>query len=144
MLIIPAIDLLDGKVVRLYKGQRENCKIYENNPVKIVKKWKKHGVKLIHVVDLNAAFASGNNLIIISRIIKEGIDVQIGGGIHTPDKAEKLIKLGVKRIVIGSKIIDKEFLSIITKRIYRNILTKFTADNKEVLPSVSVEISASW
>ena len=116
MLIIPAIDLLDGKVVRLYKGKRENCKIYDNNPIRIVKRWRKYGVKLIHVVDLNAAFACGDNLNVISKILKEGIEVQIGGGIRTTEKAEKLIKLGAKRIVIGSKIIDKEFLSTITKR----------------------------
>ena len=65
MKIIPAIDLMDGKVVRLYKGDPKNKTIYSDNPVEIAKKWEFAGADMIHVVDLDATLGSGENLEII-------------------------------------------------------------------------------
>ncbi len=102
-------------MVRLKKGKKESAVVYSNEPLDIGKRWTEYGAQLIHIVDLDAAFGSGDNTEIIKRIASEGISVQTGGGIHSIDKAESLIKSGVKRIVIGSRALDKEFLSKIVQ-----------------------------
>ena len=70
MKIIPAIDLMDGKVVRLYKGDPKNKTIYSDNPVEIAKKWESLGSDILHVVDLDATLGNGENLQTIKEISK--------------------------------------------------------------------------
>lgn len=111
MLIIPAIDLLDGKVVRLHKGMKNTATVYSDNALDIALKWKKAGAELIHVIDLDAAFSQGDNLEIIKKIIDNGFRIQVGGGIRTIEKAQQLIDAGVERIIIGTKATDDVFLT---------------------------------
>lgn len=112
MLIIPAIDLWEGKVVRFIKGNPENCIVYSNNPLEIAFKWQKMGAKLIHIVDLSAALGRGGNLEIIKDIVnKIDTEVEVGGGIRTVVQAKELIDLGVKRIIVGTKSGEKDFLT---------------------------------
>ena len=110
MLIIPAIDLLEEKVVRLCKGKKDSCKVYSTDPAKIAQQWKNKGAGLLHIVDLDAAFGQGDNLEIIRHIVQLGIDIQIGGGIRDFEKFAKVLSLGVKRIIISTKAMDKAFL----------------------------------
>ena len=111
MLIIPAIDLYNGKVVRFVKGDPSQSTVYSNNPLEIAKQWKEDGAKIIHVVDLSAALGEGDNLKSIETILKEvDIKVEVGGGIRSIDIAVKLISLGAERIVIGTKSLDDNFL----------------------------------
>jgi len=70
MLIIPAIDLLEGRVVRLTKGDPAHATVYSEEPLKVAKKWEKEGAELLHVVDLSAALGEGDNAAIIKKIIK--------------------------------------------------------------------------
>ena len=70
MKIIPAIDLMDGKVVRLYKGDPKNKKIYSDNPVEIAKKWESLGGDILHIVDLDATLGTGENFKTIKQISK--------------------------------------------------------------------------
>ncbi len=112
MLIIPAIDLYEGKVVRLLRGDPARSTVYSDDPVAVANKWKAQGAKLIHLVDLSAAFGQGDNLSIIKRILKEvDISLEIGGGIRDLKKAKQLIELGAERVIIGTKGIDEDFLS---------------------------------
>jgi len=110
MLIIPAIDLMAGKVVRLYKGRKEEAKVYSAHPVDVARNWRKAGVSLIHVVDLDAAFGEGSNEKIIAQIAEGGGDIEVGGGIRTLEKAEQLFDMGVKRVILGTKAADFDFL----------------------------------
>ncbi|MFH1768275.1 MAG: 1-(5-phosphoribosyl)-5-[(5-phosphoribosylamino)methylideneamino] imidazole-4-carboxamide isomerase [Candidatus Omnitrophota bacterium] len=110
MLIIPAIDLLGGKVVRLYKGDKNNCKVYNNDPLAVAQEWKDKGASLLHVVDLDAAFGDGNNLDKIKGIVELGIEVQVGGGLRSFKKITEVMKIGVKRIIIGTKAKEPIFL----------------------------------
>lgn len=111
MVIIPAIDLLNGHVVRLFRGDPSLSKFYSASPVEIAKKWRLEGAELLHIVDLSAALGEKNNQEVIEEIIKEvNIKVEVGGGIRTLEKAQKLISLGVERIVIGTKGVDEKFL----------------------------------
>mgnify|MGYP003351814738 CR=1 FL=1 len=82
MKIIPAIDLMDGKVVRLMQGKPENKTVYSNNPQEIAKKWEKQGADMLHIVDLDATLQIGCNLKLIQIITKEiSIPVQVAGGL---------------------------------------------------------------
>jgi len=111
MIIIPAVDLWEGKVVRLFKGDPSRSTVYSDDPVGTAKKWKEQGAKFLHIVDLSAALGKKDNLEVIERIIKEsGAEIEVGGGIRDKEKAQKLISLGAKRIIIGTKGLDKDFL----------------------------------
>ncbi|GBC75320.1 1-(5-phosphoribosyl)-5-[(5-phosphoribosylamino) methylideneamino] imidazole-4-carboxamide isomerase [archaeon HR06] len=103
MKIIPSLDLLDGEVVRLIKGNFEKRIIYSKDPLKILRSFEEKGIDTLHVVDLNSALGKGDNLSLIERIIREArISIQVGGGIRSFSLAERLIKLGAKRIVLGT------------------------------------------
>ena len=102
MKIIPAIDLMDGKVVRLYKGDPKNKTIYSDNPVEIAKKWEFAGADMIHVVDLDATLGTGENLQIIQEISKNiSIPLQVAGGLRSEEKISKALDFA-SRVVIGT------------------------------------------
>lgn len=102
MKIIPAVDLLDGKVVRLVKGDPKNKIVYSDDPVKTSKKWESEGADALHIVDLDATLTSGSNANIVSKITKQvSIPVQVAGGIRSIDLAQELLK-SVDRIVLGT------------------------------------------
>jgi len=104
MKVLAAIDIMNGEVVRLTKGDQATKKVYSKDPVQVAKKWEKDGADMLHIVDLDAAFGSAtNNLSIISEILSEvHIRVQIGGGIRDTDTFERIAKMGFSRIVIGT------------------------------------------
>lgn len=115
MLIIPAVDIKEGKVVRLVKG-RYRKKVYSDNPLKTVRFWKGQGARLIHLVDLDAAMEKKtNNLRQIKRIIKaakkEDILIEVGGGLRNKSVMGDLLDSGAYRVIIGTKAIDENFLS---------------------------------
>ena len=83
MKIIPAIDLMDGKVVRLYKGDPEQKTVYSENPLEIAKKWEKSGADMIHLVDLDATLGRGTNIEIIKNIVEQiSVPVEVAGGLR--------------------------------------------------------------
>jgi len=121
MLIIPAIDLYKGEVVRLIKGDINKIKIYSRDPISIVNIFKKFGLEFFHIVDLSNALGEGDNFDIIKKIIKEtNIKAQVGGGIRDLEKAKRLISIGVERIVISTKALDEDFLIRILKILGKN------------------------
>jgi phosphoribosylformimino-5-aminoimidazole carboxamide ribotide isomerase len=112
MLVIPAIDLQDGCVVRFVQGRRDK-KVYSRDPVKTAKHWVKQGAKLIHVVDLDGAFTGAPvNLNSLKGIIGNvDVPVQFGGGVRKIETIRELLKAGVQRVVLGTKAVeDKAFL----------------------------------
>lgn len=115
MIIIPAIDLYGGKVVRFVKGNPLHSTVYSDNPLEVARSWKSQGASILHIVDLSAALGESDNLAIIERILKEvDIKVEVGGGIRSIDIAVKLLSLGAERIVIGTKSLDDNFLKNLT------------------------------
>lgn len=104
MKVLAAIDIMNGEVVRLTKGDQSTKKVYSKDPVQVAKKWEKDGADMLHIVDLDAAFGSAtNNLSIISDILHAvNIRVQIGGGIRDADTFERIAKMGFSRIVVGT------------------------------------------
>jgi|TARA_B110000116_G_scaffold181195_1_gene156939 phosphoribosylformimino-5-aminoimidazole carboxamide ribotide isomerase len=102
MKIIPAIDLMDGKVVRLYKGDPKNKTIYSDNPIEIAKKWESNGADILHVVDLDATLGYGENLKIIQEISKNiSIPLQVAGGLRSEEKISEVLDFA-SRAVIGT------------------------------------------
>lgn len=114
MEVYPAIDLMGGKAVRLYKGRRDSVKVY-GDPVKIAERFAEL-VDKIHIVDLDGAFKGfPRNLGVVARIIKKtGLRVQLGGGMRSYEAVAKAYEIGVENIIIGTKAFDLEFLRRIT------------------------------
>ncbi|MCP8304449.1 MAG: 1-(5-phosphoribosyl)-5-[(5-phosphoribosylamino)methylideneamino]imidazole-4-carboxamide isomerase [archaeon] len=105
MEVIPAVDLKDGQVVRLTRGDPTLSKSYSSlgGPLSVAKMWVDEGAKTIHIVDLDAALGLGSNLTIIKRMVKTlDVDFQVGGGIRSFHTAQSLIDIGVKRIILGT------------------------------------------
>lgn len=104
MKVLAAIDIMNGDVVRLTKGDQSTKKVYSNDPVQVAKKWAKDGADMLHVVDLDAAFGNeSSNLSIISEILDSvNIPIQIGGGIRNTEIFEKIVKMGFSKIVVGT------------------------------------------
>ena len=134
MRVIPAIDIKDGKCVRLYKGDFEKSKIYADNPIKIAKQFERDGAKLIHVVDLDGAKEghSVNTNVITEIAFYLDIPIQVGGGIRTKGDANYYLAYGIKRIVIGTKVLeDMDFLKNINPSI--NVIPDIAFDDGKLL-----------
>ncbi len=113
MKIFPAIDIKDKKCVRLVKGDFDNKTEYEMSPVDQAGKYKEHGFKNLHIVDLDGALTGETvNLDIIQDIVgKFNLKVEVGGGIRNSDSIQKYIDAGVEKVILGSAAIkDKNFL----------------------------------
>jgi phosphoribosylformimino-5-aminoimidazole carboxamide ribotide isomerase len=113
MHIIPAIDLKDGKCVRLKQGRKESVTVYSTDPVDTALRWNYSGARILHIVDLDGAFTgSQKNLDIILRIRKSvKMIIQVGGGIRSTVIADKLVSAGINRVIIGTSAIeDPQFL----------------------------------
>lgn len=108
MIIIPAIDIIDGKVVRLVEGDYNQKTIYNDDPVKIAKEFKGCGAELIHIVDLDGAKSGNAKNKDVVKEIKKNVDIKIefGGGIRSNEIAQELIALGVDRLIIGTKAVE--------------------------------------
>jgi len=113
MKIFPAIDIKDKKCVRLIKGDFENKTEYETSPIDQAKKYKDHGFKNLHIIDLDGALTGETiNLDIIEEIVtKFDLKIEIGGGVRTFESIQKYIASGAEKIILGSAAIkDKNFL----------------------------------
>ncbi len=103
MLIIPAVDIMNKKCVRLVKGDPAKSKVYFNDPLEAARIFEKEGAEVIHLIDLDAALGSGQNLDEITRILKNiAVKVEVGGGIRTLERAEALLKFGAFRVIFGT------------------------------------------
>ena len=124
MKIFPAIDIKDKKCVRLVKGDFENKTEYEITPVEQAGKYKDHGFKNLHIVDLDGALKGEIvNLDIIQDIVKKfDLKVEIGGGIRNSESIKKYIDAGVEKVILGSAAIkDKNFLKEACKKFSNKI-----------------------
>ncbi len=113
MHIIPAIDLRDGKCVRLYKGEEGTETVFSENPGEIARRWEECGAEWIHVVDLDGAFKGepGNTDVIKNITAQVSCPVQVGGGIRNIDTVRKYFGMGVARVILGTAAFsDDRFL----------------------------------
>ncbi len=106
MQLIPAIDLMNGKIVRLTRGEAKTAKTYENKfgtPLEAAKRWRGEGAGKLHIIDLDAAFGIGDNHSVIAEVAKNvKLSIQVGGGIRSYEIAEKLFKIGITQVILGA------------------------------------------
>lgn len=133
MLIIPAIDIKDGKCVRLTRGDFSQKKIYLDNPCDMAVIWRKQNAKMLHVVDLDAALTG--EMVNFGRIrdivAMLDIPIQVGGGIRSIEAVEKYLEIGVSRVVIGSAAVTNPGLVADLLKKYRpsQIVVGIDAEN---------------
>ena len=132
MKIFPAIDIKDKKCVRLVKGDFNNKTEYEMSPLKQAEKYKDHGFKNLHIVDLDGAL-SGEivNLDIIQEIVKKfELKIEVGGGVRSIDSIQKYNDIGVEKVILGSAAIkDKNFLKKACEKFPNQIALGLDAKN---------------
>ncbi len=109
MKILPAIDVIDGKCVRLYQGQFNTKNIYDMDISHTIKRFKQCGASFLHIVDLSAAEnpACSQKKFISQKVGKSGVSFQLGGGIRSQVQVESLLQQGVTRIIIGSLCVQQ-------------------------------------
>lgn len=132
MEIIPAIDIRDGKCVRLYQGDYGQQTIFDENPVAVALRWKSMGARWLHIVDLDgAATGKPGNIPAVEEIVKEsGLLVELGGGIRREKMAEELLGKGVNRIILGTIAIEKvELVEKLCQRFGEGIIVGLDARN---------------
>ena len=136
MILLPAIDLLDGKVVRLAQGKRDQVTVYSEDPVAVAKSWQAQGATWLHVVDLNGAFEGQYaNLPIAERIIKSvGIHVELSGGIRSQETLQRCLAAGAQRVVLGTKACeDPAFIQSAAARFGEQIAVAIDAKAGQVV-----------
>ncbi len=119
MIIFPAIDIIGGQAVRLFKGDYDRMTIYNPDPVAVAEDFKKCGATHIHLVDLEGAKSGETpNLNTVQRIVKSGgLFTEIGGGIRNMETVEKYLSIGIDRVILGTAAVnDPEFLKSAIKR----------------------------
>jgi phosphoribosylformimino-5-aminoimidazole carboxamide ribotide isomerase len=134
MLIIPAIDLKDGRCVRLFQGEMDKETIYFENPVEAARHWLAEGATFIHVVDLNGA-VEGRPVHTkeVEAICQIGLSVELGGGLRSIESVEAALNVGVSRVVVGTAAYhDAEFLRTLCKNFPGKIVVGIDARQGKV------------
>ena len=137
MLLFPAIDLKEGKAVRLLQGRMEDSTVYSDNPVDLAKDFQSQGAEYLHIVDLNGAFTGQPvNDEIIRRIVSNvAMKIQVGGGIRTMERITELIELGVERVILGTIAVkNPELVAEAARRYGKRVIVGI--DAKEGLVAV--------
>jgi phosphoribosylformimino-5-aminoimidazole carboxamide ribotide isomerase len=135
MLIIPAIDLRDGKVVRLLQGKFDREKVYSSDPVKVANHWARQGAKFIHIVDLDGASSGApKNLAVLKKLLNQvGIPLEFGGGVRSIETISSLLRMGVQRVVLGTRAAnDARFLKKAWKKFAEKIIVSIDANGAKV------------
>lgn len=119
MIIFPAIDIKDGRCVRLTQGRFDQVSIYNDNPAEVARLWESMGAQYIHLVDLDGAKdgSPASRDMVKSVIDAVDIPVQVGGGIRSLERADQLIELGARRIILGTAAVnDRELTQAVAER----------------------------
>lgn len=114
MIVFPAIDLLDGKAVRLAQGRLDAVTVYNDDPADQARQWAEGGAEWLHVVDLDGAVTGEPaNLGHVRAIVEAvGVPVQVGGGVRSTETIRRLLDAGVRRVILGTKLVtEPEFVS---------------------------------
>lgn len=136
MLVIPAIDLKDGKCVRLRQGRMEDDTVFSDDPLAVAERWVQAGARRLHIVDLNGAFAGKPmNAAIIREIVRAYPDlpVQVGGGIRDDDTIQGYLDAGVRYVILGTKAINTpHFVGDVCREFPGHIMVGLDAKNGKV------------
>ena len=132
MILLPAIDILDGKAVRLARGAYEEQTVYDADPVEAARRWVEMGARALHVVDLDGARAGAPvNLDQVRRIVEDaGVPIQVGGGLRSLEAVEQALGAGAQRVVLGTAAYrDIDLLDELVARIGQRLVVSVDARN---------------
>jgi len=135
MLIIPAIDIKDGRCVRLFQGEMDKETVYFEDPVVAARHWLAEGARFIHIVDLNGAVEGHpvHTKAVAAICRQPGLSVELGGGLRSIEAVESALDLGVSRVVIGTAAYDNaEFLRALCKRFPGKVVVGIDARDGKV------------
>jgi len=120
VVIIPAVDIKDGKCVRLLQGRKEKETVFSDDPIAMARRWQQEGAERIHVVDLDGAFEKiPKNLPVIERMIQSiAVPIQVGGGIRERSAVDRYVQAGADRVIIGTEAIRNPELVVECCRAY--------------------------
>lgn len=137
MLVIPAIDLKDGKVARLNRGDFRFEKVYSDNPLAVAKKWEAAGARRIHLVDLAGAISGEfKNLPLIEEILKNiNVPVELGGGVRSEEVIEEALAKGISYVIIGTRLVDEKFSKKVIKKYGEKLIMGVDAKDGNVAVS---------
>lgn len=118
MMVIPAIDIRGGKVVRLAQGAADKETVYYDSPLDVAMMWQEAGARLIHVVDLDGAMEGRlKNLPLVEKMVKlVSAKIELGGGMRDIDTIKRVLDAGIEKAVIGTRALDDTFIADIAKR----------------------------
>jgi phosphoribosylformimino-5-aminoimidazole carboxamide ribotide isomerase len=148
--IFPAIDLLDGKCVRLYQGDYGKSQIFNDNPADMARSWLEQGANKLHLVDLDGAKAGQPvNLAAISKIVEvarqnpaKPVQIQVGGGLRTEASVKQLLELGIDRIILGTVAVEQpQLVSDLCQKYPHQIVVGIDARNGKVATKGWLETS---
>lgn len=136
MLLIPAIDIKDGKCVRLRQGDMQDSTIFDDDPVSAARRWVEAGAERLHIVDLDGAFAGEPvNAELVHRIVEEFPDlpIQLGGGIRNEETVEAYLNAGVQYVILGTKAVNEpHFVSDLCVEFPRHIIVGLDAKEGKI------------
>lgn len=146
MLVIPAIDLKDGKCVRLRQGLMDDSTVYGDDPVSMAQRWVDAGARRLHLVDLNGAFAgtpvNGEAVTAIAKRFPK-LPIQIGGGIRNVEIIEHYLSAGVSYVIIGTKAVkEPQFVAEVCKKFPNRIIVGIDAKEGLVATDGWAEVSS--
>ncbi|WP_036487584.1 1-(5-phosphoribosyl)-5-[(5-phosphoribosylamino)methylideneamino]imidazole-4-carboxamide isomerase [Myxosarcina sp. GI1] len=144
MEVIPAIDLLDGKCVRLYQGDYARASQFSDRPAEVARSWEQQGATRIHVVDLDGAKQGKSvNLTAIKAIVREvSIPIQVGGGLRDRTSVARLLDLGVERTILGTIAVEQpDLVTELCREFPQQILVGIDARNGRVATKGWLETS---
>lgn len=136
MIILPAIDIRMGKVVRLFQGDFTKETVYSGDPVNMAIRWEREGAKMLHVVDLDGAFSGKlKNLPIVKQIASSvKVPIELGGGLRAEKEVKEALSCGVKRVVIGTRAYkDESFLKRLIEKYADAIAVSIDAAKNEII-----------
>jgi len=135
MMVIPAIDIKGGKCVQLVGGKPGTEKIEIEDVMGVARKWQTQGAELLHVVDLDAALGSGNNEKLIESLAASiSVPVEVGGGVRTFERIQRLFRMGAERVIIGTRAIeDRQFVAKAADEYPDGIVVAIDAMEEEIL-----------
>ena len=114
--VYPALDVLEGRVVRLFEGRRERVTVEGGDPVAAAERFVAAGATWLHLVDLDGAFSGAPDLGLVERVAAAGVPVQVGGGYRSLDLIDAALAAGAARVLVGTAALDQAFLAAAAER----------------------------
>ena len=143
MIVIPAIDVKEGRCVRLREGRADAETIFSEDPVAMATQWVAHGAQRLHVVDLDGAFGKPRQTALVAKIIAAvaPVPVEVGGGLRDVAAIESVLEAGANWVVVGTRALEPEFLDDICRRFWRRVIVAIDSRDGRVAVKGWVDLS---